>query len=128
MTVATQNQLNVEQSHNSLIKITNSLCSSVKVNKSPGCSVKVNECVCAHVKVMDSDCLVVSVSTCSSLSNKSSNSPNDTPVNSMYQPANASESNGDLTNVQSVDLTKFEPTNTSSAKSNHVVLLGNHCN
>ena len=76
---------------------------------------------------MDSDCSVVSVSTYSSLCNKSSNSPNDTPVNSTYQPANASESKGDPANVQSVDLTKFESTNTSSTKSNHAVLLGNHC-
>ena len=119
--------VNVEQSHNSLIKITNSLCSSVKVNKSPGCSVKVNECASAHVKIMDSDCSVVSVSTCSSLSNKSSNSPNDTPVDSMYQSVNARKSKDDPTNVQLVDLTKFEPANTSSAKSNHAVLLGNHC-
>ena len=34
--------VNVEQSCNSSIAITNPLCSSVKVDKSPGCSVNVN--------------------------------------------------------------------------------------
>ena len=101
--------VNVEQSHNSLIKIANSLCPSVKVDKSPGCSVKVNECASAHVKVMDSDCSVVSVSTCSSLSNKSGNSLTDTLVSSKYVPANVNESKDYPTIVKSVDLTKFEP-------------------
>ena len=56
-----------------------------------------------------------------------SDSTTDTPVNSKYMPANVGESKGHPINVQSVELTKFEPTNTSSAKLNHVVLLGNHC-
>ena len=43
--------VNVEQLHNFLIKITNSLCPSVKVNKSPGCSVKVNECASVQLSV-----------------------------------------------------------------------------
>ena len=119
--------VNVEQSCNSSIAITNSQCSSVKVNKSPGCSVNVNECASTHVKVTDSDCSVVNVSTCSSLSNESNNSPNDTRVNSTYLPTNASKSKEDPASVQSVDLAKLQPANTSSAKSNHVVLLGSHC-
>ena len=61
------------------------------------------------------------------MSNESNNSPNDTPVDSTYLPTNASESKEDPTSVQSVDLTKLQPTNTSSAKSNHVVLLGSDC-
>ena len=85
---------------NSLIKITNSLYLSVKVDKSPGCSVKVNECTSAHIKVVGLDCSVVSISTCSSLSNESSNSPTNIPVDSMYLPANVSESKVD----RSVDL------------------------
>ena len=120
--------VNVEQSHNSLIKITNSLCSSVKVNKSPGCSVKVNECAPAHIEVTDSDCSVVNVFTSSSVSNESThNSPSDSPVDSTCLPANTSKSKEDPTSVQSVNLTKLQPTNISSAKSNHVVLLGSHC-
>ena len=117
--------VNVEQSCNSSIAITNSWCSSVKVNKSPGCSVNVNECASAHVKVTDSDCSVVNVSTYS-LSNESNNSPNDTRIDSTHLPTNASKSK-DPASVQSVDLTKLQPANISSAKSNHVVLLGSHC-
>ena len=117
----------VEQSYNSLIKITNSLCSSVKVDKSPGCSVQVSECTSSHIKVTESDCSVVNVSACSLLSDESSKSPTDAPVDSTYLHANGSESKDDPTNVQSVDLTTLEPANTSSAKSNHVVLLESHC-
>ena len=116
--------VNVEQSCNSSIAITNSQCSSVKVDKPPGCLVNVNECASAHVKVTDSDCSVVNVSTCSSLSDESNNSPNDTPVDSTYL---SSKSKEDPASVQPVDLTKLQPTNTSCAKSNHVVLLGIRC-
>ena len=83
--------VNVEQSCNSSIAVTNSRCSSVKVDKSPGCSVNANECASAHVKLTDSDCSVVNVSTCS-LSNESNKSPNGTSVDSTYLPTNASKS------------------------------------
>ena len=51
-----------------------------------------------------------------------SNSTTDTPIDSKYLPANASESKDHAINVQAVDLTKFKPANTLSAKLNHVVL------
>ena len=119
--------INMKQSCNSSIAITNSWCSSVKVNKSPGCLVNVNECASAYIKVTDSDCSVVNVSMCSSLSNESNNSPMIYLLIQHIFLLNASKSKEDPASVQSVDLTKLQPANTSSAKSNHVVLLGSHC-
>lgn len=127
MTAVTEIQLLKLNSHIILQLKSHSLSSSIKMNKSPDCSVNISGCASSHIKVTNSDCSVIHVSAHSS-SSISESPPNAcAPVSLTCLSGNASKSKDNATKVQLVNLTKVELADTSSVKSNDVVLMVSHC-